>query len=191
MRSCWHLCFCCLYRCADIKDREHQTKADSSQLLFVVPSRSFKMFFTCFLIFATLLLAIKLKYAERNKALASFPIIKKVRLFQNLHGFFRSDKSREEFLLVKFTECHDELGEVFLIHLHPLHCGIVVITDPSVAEIVSFHQADRSRSLSYQVLSKLFGNGLFISAGKHLKVCMRAAKKTVFSHHSFERVRLT
>jgi hypothetical protein len=66
-----------------------------------------------------------------------------------------------EFVLAKMIECHDELGEVFLMYLHPFHSGFVVIADPKVAEKVSFHQPDRTRSLSYRVLSKFMGIGIF------------------------------
>jgi hypothetical protein len=131
---------------------------------------------------------IKFKYTERDKAFASFPAQNKLRFFKNVFGFLRSDKS--EFSLNIMSEFHNELGEVFLNHYHPFHCGIVVIANPIVAETISFHQPDRSRTTFYQILSKFVGHdGSFLSSGKRMKSFTRTVKQTAFSHESIARVR--
>jgi hypothetical protein len=113
------------------------------------------MFFICLIIVVSFLL-VKFTNAERDKAFASFPIHKNFRLIQTLMKMICTNKS--EFALKLLTGLHDELGEVYLMHFHPFHCGFVVIADPAVAEKVSFHQPDRSRSFFYQILSKFTGH---------------------------------
>jgi hypothetical protein len=109
----------------------------------------------------------KVKFSRRDLARSTFPQPRSLPLLHNSLEFI-SVKSHE--VMKKFMQWHDELGEVFLFVKSPFDCGTVVVSDPVIAEVLSFHQPDRSRSSSYNFLSQWIGKDtLFLSSGNRLK----------------------
>lgn len=99
-------------------------------------------------------------YRRRNSAFATFPTLKKHFM---VHNIFSVLPLTLENLLVKMSKWQTKLGEVFLITVHPFHCGIAFVNDPVIAEAVSLHQPDRSRTLVYSTLAPWIGDGFFLS----------------------------
>jgi len=121
----------------------------------------------------------KIKYRARNSAFAKFPTPRKRFLLHNslemvgldFVGFFKT-----------FEKFHRELGDVFLLTIHPFDCGTIFINDPVIAEVVSFHQPDRSRSIGYKALGRLIGSdGYFLTSGDKLKSRSKPIKHVVHS----------
>jgi cytochrome P450 len=77
-------------------------------------------------------------------------------------------------LFKKFESWFNELGDVYHVTFHPFDCGTVFVADYKVAEVLSLHQPDRTRSLMYKPLSRWIGeNGLFLTGGSHQKMRMK------------------
>lgn len=77
-------------------------------------------------------------------------------------------------LLRKLIEWQQEIGEVFLITAHPFDSGAVVVSDPVIAEAVSFHQPDRTRTFIYKSLSRWIGTeGFFLAPTERSKVLLK------------------
>jgi hypothetical protein len=145
------------------------------------------MFFIWFIIVSSLLFVLfKIKYAERDKAFASFPAPTKLQFLRNAFDLLGSNMSEQS--LLKLAEFHNKLGEVFLFHLHPFHCGIVIVADPIVAKAVSLHQPDRTKSFFYQYTTRFTGFGLFMSSRKDFKKYLITAKLSTFSEAGVARV---
>jgi hypothetical protein len=109
----------------------------------------------------------KVKFSRRDFARSTFPQPRSLPLLHNSLEFI-GIKSDE--IMTKFMQWHDELGEVFLFVKSPFDCGTVMVSDPVIAEVLSFHQPDRSRSSAYSFLSKWIGKDtIFLGSGNRLK----------------------
>jgi hypothetical protein len=143
------------------------------------------MFAIClFIVIFFLFAAYKLKFSERDTAFASLPSPSKFFTFKNAVDFLRMDIF--DFVFQKIQNYHRELGEVFLLNLHPFDCGLVVIADVDVAEKVSFHQPDRMRCFAYHTVAKLMGEGLFLSSQKMCNEVHYRHFKQYMLNRSFE-----
>lgn len=125
------------------------------------------------------------KYGRRNKLYSKIPSPKKKFL---LHNALEMLNLSLKGIFEKFHSWHNDLGDVFHITLNAFDCGIVFIVDPKIAEAVSLHQPDRSRSILYRSLSRWIGDdGFFLSEEKRLKNRMKSIN-AVFNPKFHERV---
>lgn len=119
------------------------------------------MFLLTVALFLTIIYALyKVKFSKRDAAWATFPKPKSVWLFHNsldVIGLNSSD------VMTKVLKWHDDLGDVFLMVQSPFDCGTVFVADPDIAEAISFHQQDRSRSTAYEFLTKWVGRDSIFS----------------------------
>ena len=118
-------------------------------------------FVACSAIFLLAYVLHHVTFRRRNAAFATLPTKDKYFIMHNSMSLF--DVTMTNFI-DKVEEWQSKLGEVFLVSLHPFHCGVVHVNDPVVAEAVSLHQPDRSRAFVYKILSQWIGRGFFLSS---------------------------
>ena len=124
-------------------------------------------FLTATLVSLIIFMICKVKLSKRHNAWATFP-----RPSGNLvlHNSLQLVGDKNKPLLETLTQWHDELGEVYLVTKSFFDCGTVVVADPAVAEAISLHQPDRTRSMFYTFLSDWIGkDGFFLTSTKSLK----------------------
>jgi hypothetical protein len=135
-------------------------------------SRSLKMFTLIACLVVALLGYFLYNFAYRDKiaAFATFPTLER---FFLLHNTLSLLSITPESLFDTLENWQRMLGEVFLITINPFHCGFVLVNDPVVAEAVSLHQPDRSRSFLYLPLAEWIGDGFFLSRSEKSKKLMK------------------
>lgn len=145
------------------------------------------MFLTVALISLALVsLIYQLKYNRRNVLLSKIPSPKKKVFSHNALEFYGLNA---EEIFDKLLLLHRDLGDVFHVTFHPFDDGIVVIADPDIAETLSNHQPDRSRSIIYKALSRWIGTaGFFLSPEPKLRALMKPINR-LFHPKFIERVR--
>jgi hypothetical protein len=127
----------------------------------------------------------KRKFGERDAAFVGFPTPNKRFLLHNMLEFF--DPSLPE-ILMKFKKWQDELGDIYLLTLHPLDTGCVIIADHKIGETISFHQPNRFNTQTYKPLSRWVGdNGYLMSGGNRWKTLMKPVLN-VYHPKNIERV---
>jgi hypothetical protein len=124
-------------------------------------------FLTVALALLIVILVCKVKLSRRHVVWSTFPRPQGVPF---LHNSLKLLGDRSKDMLGTLTQWRDELGEVFLITRHPFDCGFIVVSDPVVAEAISFHQPDRTRCVGYKALCPWIGeNQSFLASGERLK----------------------
>lgn len=127
----------------------------------------------------------RVKYSRRDKLYAKIPSPRKAFLLHNTPAIYRL--STDE-LFRTLHKWHSELGDVFHITLHKFDDGLIFVSDPKIAEVLSTHQPERSKALLYKPLSRWIGrNGFFLSKGEMLKNKMKIIAN-VFNVKMYERV---
>lgn len=118
-----------------------------------------------------LFLLYQIKFGRRMALLSKFPSPKKKFLFHNTLEVLNLNL---EEIFQKFQAWHKDLGDIFHITLHPFDCGIIMVTDPKIAEAVSLHQPDRSRSIFYESVARWIGtDGFFLLEEQRCKKRMK------------------
>lgn len=104
-----------------------------------------------FLQFAIFVLSItifiRFKYSRRFELLAKIPSPKKRFLLHNVLEFW--DVGLEK-VFKNFEKWQKEYGDVFHFTLYPLDAGTFIVCDVKIAEALSLHKPDRSRSKNYE-----------------------------------------
>lgn len=120
-----------------------------------------------------LIVVYQVQYRKRNNLLAKIPSSRKKFLIHNTLELFGLTTDQ---LLVKFSDWHQELGDIFQFTLHPFDDGAIIVTDTKIAETLSWHQPDRTNSMLYKSLARWIGkNGLVLTSGKVQKNWMKIA----------------
>lgn len=105
----------------------------------------------------------QLKYRHRNLLLSKIPSPSKYPLIHNIPQFF--GKNRQE-LFNSLEDLTASLGKVFHVTVDPFDCGIVIASDPKVAEGILSSQKLLDKSEEYDLIKAWLGTGLLISSGK-------------------------
>jgi hypothetical protein len=114
-----------------------------------------------------ILMLYEVKFSIRDAAWSTIPKPKQVFLLNNSLDLLGLNSQE---ILTRLVDWHRQLGEVFMFIKHPFDCGTVVVSDPLIAEALSYHQPDRSRSFAYDFLSRWIGKDtLFLGSGARLK----------------------
>lgn len=119
----------------------------------------------------TLYVLYLLKYGRRIYLFSRIPSPKKKFLFHNALEFLNITL---EDLFKKFQRWHDEHGLIYHISVHPFDCGVFFVGDAKIAEALSLHQPDRSRSKTYVAVSRWIGaDGFLLSPVDQIKSKMK------------------
>jgi hypothetical protein len=111
-----------------------------------------------FVLISSLLLVIlyKIKFFGRDASLSAFPRLGSNFLLHSLPHLFSLNTDNT---LDKFTQWHEELGEVFLMTRHVFDRGLILVSDPEIAKKISFHQPNRPIATSYVPFTPWLGSG--------------------------------
>lgn len=125
----------------------------------------------CLAIVSTLYIFYLRKYGRRIYLFSKIPSPNKKFLLHNSLEFLNISL---EDLFKKFQSWHDELGSIYHISVHPFDCGVFFVGDAKVAEALSLHQPDRSRSKTYVAVSRWIGaDGFLLSPIDQIKSKMK------------------
>lgn len=122
------------------------------------------MFLIIFVTFVVALISwYQVKFWRRNQLLAQFPSARKWPLVHNTFLFF-GKSPRELFLAIE--QLTHQLGAIYQVTFDPLDNGLVMLTDPKMAEAVLSSQKLIEKSEDYDLMQSWLGTGLLISSGK-------------------------
>jgi hypothetical protein len=120
-----------------------------------------------------------IKSNHHSTQLAAFPMFKKQFLIS--HSALINKVSTES-MLTAVTDWHKRLGNVFVMQIHEFIPGAIFVADPKIAEILSNHRPTRTGSFSYNVVSKIFGGGSFMSSdSKRMRFSKASVNATMLS----------
>jgi hypothetical protein len=106
----------------------------------------------------TLVVLYKIKFSARDAAWLTFP-----RLGNNfLHSLPYICFLNPNNTIQKVIQWHEKLGEVFLMTKHAFDSGKIFVSDPKIAQEISFHDPKRLFSSSYVSLVPWLGSTGFI-----------------------------
>lgn len=115
----------------------------------------------CVVIVLMVWILLHVKHRKRNLAFSKFPTPKKNFLIHNCLQMVGVNNAR---IIKRIEKWEQQLGEVFLFTIHPFDCGTIFISNPEIAEAVSLHQPDRTRSILYKSVGRWIGkDGFFLS----------------------------
>lgn len=102
-------------------------------------------------------------YRHRNLQMSRIPAFKKLPLIHHTYLFY-GKSPRELFQILE--DMRRSLGPVFQLTMTPFDKGMVVVSDPKVAEGILTSQKLIDKSEDYDRLSVWLGQGLLVSTGR-------------------------
>lgn len=113
------------------------------------------MLLTLILILLVLFVLYKLKFSARDAAFKTFPRLGGNSFLQSLPDLLSLTPENG---LDKFSNWHDDLGEVFLVTKHILDKGMIFVSDSAIAEKISFLLPSRTVASPYVQLIPWVGS---------------------------------